>query len=113
MMTATNKLKSEHTKRERYLIKKFGGTPRISYGYDGTINGKPVEVRSARVDKRFRIQRDVHETLLRRNGFYIFDALGHRPVKISAQKVSKKLNGSRWLKDRKYPHRFVLVKNIW
>lgn len=111
-MTLDNKLKSWHTKRERELIRKFHGTPRISSGYDGTIRGNPVEVRSARKDSRFRIQKNVHNTLIKRNGSYIFDAIGHRPVKISAQKVGEKLHG-KWLKDRKYPHRFLAVNDVW
>lgn len=47
---------SWHTKRERELLTKFGCEVSKGYGYDGMKNGKPVEVRSQRKDKRFRIQ---------------------------------------------------------
>ena len=101
-----------HTKRERQLIKKYEGTPLIKYGYDGKIKGKPVEVRSARSDKRFRIQKNVHKNLVRKKGFYIFNQ-GRKSKKVSAKKVSKMLGNGRWFKDRKYPHKFLKVKDVF
>ena len=61
-----------HTRQEKRIIKKFGGKPLKKYGYDGLIGGKPVEVRAARKDKRFRIQQDVHKELVAKRGSYIF-----------------------------------------
>jgi len=43
------------TKLEKEVIKRYGGQPLKKYGYDGKIRGKPVEVRAARRDNRFRI----------------------------------------------------------
>ena len=40
-----------HTKKEKQIIRKLGGTPEKKYGYDGTIRGKPVEVRAVRKRK--------------------------------------------------------------
>ena len=102
-----------HTDKERKLIKKFGGTPLIKYGFDGKINGKPVEVRCCRKDKRFRIQKNVHEVLLKKRGYYIFDAPGHRPVRMTAYKVDKLLSGKKWFKDRTYPHKFIRIHQVW
>lgn len=102
----------DHTKQERSLIKKFGGIPLKKYGYDGTVKGKPVEVRSQRKDNRFRIQKNVHQDLVRKNGSYIFNAPNKKPVKISAKSVSKKLHG-KWFKDRKYPHKFITSKQVF
>jgi len=106
-------MKSWHTNRERMLIRKYGGKPRISYGTDGTIRGKPVEVRSQRKDRRFRIQKNVHEKLIRQNGYYIFDSPRHKTKKVSARKVSKMLPRGKWYKDRKYPHKFVTTNQVW
>ena len=101
-----------HTKQERNIIRKYGGIPLVKYGYDGTIKGKPVEVRAVRKDKRFRIQKDVHNVLVKRNGSYIFISKG-RSRKISAKKVSKKLSRGKWFKDRRYPHKFLKVKQVF
>ena len=105
--------KSWHTNRERRLITSFGGKIRKGYGYDGIIKGKPIEVRSARKDNRFRIQENTHKELVRKGGSYIFDAPGHRPKKVSASRVSKMLPNGEWYKDRKYPHKFIRKKQIW
>lgn len=112
VMTMT-KLKSWHTREERKLIKKFGGKPLVKFGTDGRIGNRPVEVRSARKDNRFRIQKDVHKKLVRKNGSYIFKAKGKRPKKVSAKRVSKLIGSGKWYKDRKYPHKFVKIKQIW
>ena len=104
---------SWHTKKERKLVRMFGGTPLIKYGYDGIIRGKPVEVRDQRKDNRFRLQKNVHERLVRRKGYYIFDSPGKKPKKISANKVSKMLPRGKWYKDRTYPHKFITKKDVW
>ena len=103
----------DHTAREKKLISQFGGKPLAKYGYDGTIRGKPVEVRSCRKDSRFRLQKNVHNVLVRNNGSYIFDAPNRKPKRVSARAVSKKLGRGAWFKDRKYPHKFINKKVIW
>ena len=104
---------SWHTKRERELLTKFDCEVSKGYGYDGMKNGKPVEVRSQRKDNRFRIQKDTHQELVRKEGYYIFDAPGKDPVMIKAKDVSKMLPRGKWYKDREYPHKFLTVKDIW
>ena len=101
-----------HTKEERYLIKKYGGRPLQKYGYDGIINGRPVEVRSVKKDHRYRIQKNVHRQLINNQGSYIFADRG-KSKKVSARKVSKKLGRGKWFKDRKYPHKFLDVSDIF
>lgn len=102
------------TKIEKKLIKMLGGTPRQSYGHDGIIRGRPVEVRSVKKDDRFRIQKDVHKHLVKNEGSYIFcDANTMRVKKILAKKVSKLLSRDPWLKDRKYPHKFLKKKEVF
>ncbi len=104
---------SWHTRAERRLIREFGGTPERKYGTDGTIQGRPVEVRCQRKDKRFRIQKNVHKTLVRSKGSYIFATPGHAPKRVSAKTVSKKLGRGSWHKDRKYPHKFLRRGDIF
>ena len=107
------KLKSWHTKLEREVIKKLKGKARVSYGCDGVINGKPVEVRSVRKDKRFRIQKDVHDLLIRKNGSYVFVNKDKKIKKVKAKAVSSLLGRGKWFKDRKYPHKFLKVKEVF
>jgi len=105
-------MKSWHTKQEREVIKRYGGRPLVKYGYDGRINGRPVEVRSARKDHRYRIQRNVHQDLVRKSGSYIFCKAG-KTKKVPAAKVSKMLPGGKWYKDRHYPHKFLKVNEVF
>ena len=101
-----------HTNQERRVIKRFGGKPLQKYGYDGMLHGKPVEVRSVRKDNRYRIQKNVHQVLVRKKGSYIFCDNG-RTKRVSANKVSKLLSNSKWFKDRKYPHKFLTVNKVF
>ena len=102
-----------HTKKEREIIKKYHGKPLIKYGYDGIIRGKPVEVRAVRKDKRFRIQKNVHQNLVRKKGSYIFVNSNGHSKKITAKTVSKKIGNGKWFKDRKYPHKFLTKDKIF
>jgi len=63
-----------HTRAEINAIKKYGGRYLLQNGFDGIVNGRPVEVRAIRDKKetRFRLQRNVHNDLLRGGGSYIF-----------------------------------------
>jgi hypothetical protein len=101
-----------HTKEEKKIIKKLGGIPSNGIGIDGTIKGRPVEVRSTRKDKRFRIQKDTHRKLIKKNGSYIFVKNG-KTKRVSAKRVSRKLKKGKWFKDRRYPHKFIKVKDIF
>ena len=101
-----------HTNQERRVIRRHGGQPLVKSGFDGLINGKPVEVRSSRKDKRYRIQKDVHKTLIRREGSYIF-CKGRKTKKVSAAKVSVMLSTGKWFKDRSYPHKFLEVDEVF
>jgi len=100
-----------HTKQEKRILKRLGGKPHPS-GYDGTIKGKPVEIRSSRTDKRYRIQKDVHRHLVDNDGYYIFVDNGVTR-KVSAERVSELIGRGKWYKDRNYPHKFLLKKLIF
>ena len=79
-----------HTKQERRVIKKHGGQPMVKLGTDGKLRGRPVEVRSVKKDNRYRIQKDVHQELVRKKGSYIFCAPGRSSKVVSAIKGSTK-----------------------
>lgn len=106
---------SWHTREEKQLIERFGGEWERGYGADGEIDGKPVEVRVAREDDRFRIGKDVHRELVDEGGSYIFDKLGDGkpPKKVPAREVQDMTHGDPWLKDRDYPHRLLDVDDIF
>ena len=104
---------SWHTRQERRVILRHGGQPLIKSGTDGILNGRPVEVRSVRKDDRYRIQKDVHQELVRDGGSYIFVDQEDRSIVVSAAEVSKEMGSGKWFKDRKYPHKFVKPRDIW
>ena len=104
---------SWHTALERELIRRFGGTPKRQPGVDGEIDGRPVEVRAAREDERFRLGKEVHRELVREDGSYIFhdDERGTR--RVPADEVSDIMGRGKWYEDRGYPHRFVTEEEIY
>lgn len=101
-----------HTRNERAAIKRRGGRPLRKYGYDGTIRGRPCEVREARKDTRFRIQRNTHQALVRRGGSYILKS-GKKTRRVSAKRVSKLIGRGIWFKDRSYPHKFLRKSQVF
>jgi hypothetical protein len=76
-------------------------------------DGDPVEVRAAKKEDRFRVNRDTHETLVEEDGTYIFDDVTDAlpPVEVPADEVDDDLNG--WHSDRGYEHAFVNVDEIF
>lgn len=104
-----------HTEMEKELIDEFGGTHTKSYGPDGTLGGDPVEVRVAKKEDRFRLNRDTHETLVQNDGSYIFDKVGDGkpPREVQADEVGDIMGRGEWASDRGYEHRFVEVDEIF
>jgi len=103
-----------HTRLEREYIRERGGTPTKSNGADGTIDGDPVEVRVARKEERFRVNRETHEELEEENGSYIFDDRrdDQPPKEVEADRVDDML-GKDWHSDRGYKHQFIDVDSIF
>ena len=101
-----------HTRQEKRIIEKFGGTPLKKFGTDGLIRGRPVEVRSCRKDSRYRIQQNTHKELIAKGGSYIFCA-GNKTKRLPAKAVSGMLSKGRWFKDRSYPHKFVKKDQVF
>ena len=99
---------------EKELIQDFGGTPTRSYGPDGTINGDPVEVRVAKKEDRFRVNKSTHNELVDNSGTYIFDKLGDGkpPKEVPATSVDPN-DGGDWHSDRGYKHGFIDVDEIF
>lgn len=104
---------SWHTDRERDLLTGFDCEVSKGYGYDGLKDGKPVEVRSQKKDNRFRIQKDTHKELVRKDGYYIFDSPGQKPVMMKARDVDGKLPKGKWYRDRRYPHKYLRKDDVW
>lgn len=93
-----------HTKLEKDIIMRLGGTPLTKKGYDGMLNGKAVEVRATKADRtpRFKIDKPQHDQMLKLKGNYIFvDVKAKKHKILSAKKVSKLMdeNGHGWLTD--------------
>jgi hypothetical protein len=104
-----------HTKLEKELVEEFGGTPTESFGPDGTIDGEPVEVRGAKKDDRFRINRDTHQELMDESGTYIFDDVtdNQPPRQVEAERVDELAGDDNWHSDRGYQHTFIDVDSIF
>jgi hypothetical protein len=104
-----------HTKLEKKLIKQRGGRPTESFGPDGVgLDGDPVEVRLAKTEDRFRLNKQTHETLLEEDGSYIFDDVTDTqpPREVEADRVDEKLGSEGWHSDRGYMHTFLNVDDI-
>jgi len=103
-----------HTRLEKELIEDFGGEPTETFGADGMINGDPTEVRLAKEEDRFRLNKDTHETLLAEDGTYIFDDVrdDQPPRQVEADEIDDRL-GEDWHSDRGYMHQFVQVDNLF
>lgn len=104
-----------HTELEKDLIEDFGGTPSESFGPDGTLAGAPVEVRLAKKEDRFRLNKDTHRELVDEGGSYIFDDVNDNlpPRRVAADRVDDMLGSGDWHSDRGYKHRFLDVDSIF
>jgi hypothetical protein len=104
----------DHTSIEKQLIESFGGEPSESFGPDGTINGAPTEVRLAKKEDRFRLNKDTHSELVANEGTYIFDDLedNQPPRQVSADTVDEMLDDD-FHSDRGYMHQFLEVDSFF
>ena len=101
-----------HTKNEKQVVKLLGGKPHHP-GFDAyTKNGTPFEVREAKKSGLYRLQKDVHDSLMKGNGFYVFKK-GPQLKKMKASAVDKKIKHKKWAKDRKYPYKFLQEKSVF
>ena len=78
-------------------------------GIDQT--GRPFEVRESVKTPKFRIQKDVHDYLVKNKGYYILKR-GKGVLKIDADEVTKLLEKGNWNKDRDYPYKFLHLKDV-
>lgn len=103
-----------HTRLEKELIEEFGGTPKEKDGTDGVIDGAPVEVRGAKKDDRFRLNRDTHQELVEEDGTYIFDDVADNqpPRQVEAETVDRMIDGQGWHSDRGYMHTFLDTDDV-
>jgi hypothetical protein len=97
-------------------VEAYGGTSnRVLNGPDGHTNGfvqRPIEVKYANKDHRFRVGKRDHLRMLAENGIYIFVNGQGEQRKMTAQQANSLLAYG-WLQDRNYPHSFIFVKDVF
>ena len=89
-------------------------------GPDGRTNGiikRPIEVKYASKDFRFRVGKRDHEIMLRGDGIYIFRLEDGRQRQMSAREADRLLAYG-WLSDQRpggnnYEHSFIFVKDVF
>ena len=85
---------------------------RLSRGPDGVDkDGVPFEIRESRRTPKYRLQKDVHEELCRRNGYYLFKR-GKTITKVDANDITPLLKKGRFNRDRTYPYKFLDVQTL-
>ena len=103
--------RSWHTKNEHAIIKAMNAK-RQGKGADGLDSQNiPFDVRESKKTPKFRLQKNVHEYLIKRGGYYIFKQ-GKKMVKIDAKDVSPLLTPGPWSRDRIYPYKFLKCEKI-
>ena len=102
---------SFHTINENKIIKILNATKqgRGADAIDST--GRPFEVRESKKTPKFRLQKDVHDYLVKNKGYYILKR-GKDVLKIDAGAVTKLLKKGDWNKDRYYPYKFLHCKDV-
>jgi len=107
--------------QERAIVRSLGGTPNIRLkGPDGYTNGiisRPIEVKYADKDFRFRVNRDAHLQQLREDGIYVFKLADGRSEQMSARDADRLLKYN-WLNDKRpggnnYPHSYIFVRDVF
>ena len=100
-----------HTTNENKIIQLLGAKKR-GLGADGVDpQGMPFEIRESKKTPKFRLQKDVHEYLVKNKGYYIFKK-GKEMLQVDAKKVTKMLNKGAWNKDRTYPYKFLHCRDL-
>ena len=100
-----------HTRNENDIIKYLKAKKRGSGADAVDQSGVPFEVRESKKTPKFRIQKDVHEYLLQRGGYYVFKR-GHFLVKVPANIVTTLIKNGKWNKDRGYDYKFLDFKKL-
>ena len=101
-----------HTQNERAIVRKLKAKPNGKGADAALANGTPFEVREAKSSDKFRIGKEVHLDLVRRKGFYVFKK-GRKTKRLSASAVTKLMKPGRWWTDRKFPYKFLSVKDVF
>ena len=111
MASSMSQPKIWHTQNEHAIIKAMNAKKR-GRGADGIDqDGFPFEIRESRKTPKFRLQRDVHEDLVRNDGYYLFKQ-GGNITKIFAKDVTPLLKKGEWSHDRAYPYKYLHCKDI-
>ena len=85
---------------------------RLGRGPDGVDqSGVLFEIRESRRTSKYRLQKDVHEELCKRNGYYLFKR-GKTITKVDANDITPLLKKGRFNRDRTYPYKFLDVQTL-
>ena len=85
---------------------------RLGRGPDGIDQkGVPFEIRESRRTSKYRLQKDVHDQLCKRNGYYLFKR-GKTITKVDANDITPLLKKGRFNRDRTYPYKFLDVQTL-
>ena len=100
-----------HTKNEHDIIRSLNGKKQ-GQGIDAIDPmGRPYEIRESRKTPKFRLQRDVHQHLVKKNGYYVFKQ-GKDIVRMDAKDVTPLLKTGPWSRDRTYPYKFLKCEDV-
>ena len=100
-----------HTKNEHAIIRAVGAT-RQGRGVDAVDSqGIPFEVRESKKTPKFRLQKDVHEELCNREGYYLLKK-GENITKMFANDVTCLLKKGAWSRDRHYRYKFLHMRDV-
>lgn len=106
---------------ERAAVRSVGGTPnKILNGPDGQTNGilrRPIEVKYANKDFRFRVGETDHKEMLQKDGLYVFVNSRGEKRQMSARDADRLLRYG-WLSDQRsngqnYRHSFIHVSDVF
>ena len=120
-----NESDSHYINVERASVRQIGGTPNtVLKGPDGYTNGvlrRPIEVKYAANNaqgSRFRVNKDDHLEMLRKDGIYIFKLENGRSEQMGARDADRLLKYD-WLNDvrpsnnQNYQHSFIMVSDVF
>jgi hypothetical protein len=106
---------------ERAAVRSIGGTPNTKLnGPDGRTNGiisRPIEIKYADKDARFRVSKSNHLQMLRQDGIYVFKLEDGRSQQMSARDADRLLKYD-WLSDKRsngqnYEHSFIFKSDVF
>jgi hypothetical protein len=120
-MDVRNETNSVALNNERAAVRSVGGTSNMRLnGPDGHTNGilhRPIEVKYANKDFRYRVGETDHNLMLRQDGLYVFINARGEKKQMSARDADRLIRYG-WLSDKRsngqdYRHSFIFVNDVF